>query len=82
MSESKFNLPFPDAMLVLIRGEGWVQGEHFKEGLYLSLDTSGAVLVQSADKQSGHEPFAVLLSKDLMMQKYRAVTSLVDVYDR
>lgn len=72
-----YNLTFNEAMEILFKKEGWVQGENFAKDAYLdTLDN--VVTLNTIDKQFSFAKYSynVPLTKGLMTQKFRIITVL------
>lgn len=82
MTDKTYPMSFGEALDALAGGLGWIRGEDFEQGLYLTLNTSGQVIAQKANRCGGNfEPFLITLHEGLMSQRYRLFQSLEYAYD-
>lgn len=79
----KYELSFTEALQVLEKGEGWVQGEYFSDGVVLMFDTNGWTgfsrdYLHVHDFSSRVMKSALQITQGIMSQKYRIVRTQPD----
>lgn len=78
----KYELSFTEAIRALEKGEGWVQGEHFSDGVVLMFDKGSSandyIHVHDFTVDYKSSKFNLQITRSILSQKYRIVCTQPD----
>lgn len=78
----KYPLSFTEALEVLMKNEGWIQGDNFADGVVFKLDESGLVKHCDFLNKSHDREINAMLTIGVYSQNYRIVHTQPDAERR
>ncbi len=74
----QYPLSFTEALEILMKNEGWIQGDNFADGVVFKLDKTGLVKQCNFTDKSHDREYNAMLTTGVYSQNYRVVTTQPD----